>query len=98
MGQGFRVGIRGGEGVVGTGKETGKSMRTRLSKLPFSKLPGLLLLSFFPTVVFYYLYCFPLRIGTGVGKQGYGNRPPIDDRNPIRKFSIDCLGASSTNE
>ena len=30
-----------------------------------------------------------LRIGNGVGKQGYGNRPPIDDRNPIRKFSID---------
>ena len=25
-----------------------------------------------------------LRIGNGVGKQGYGNRPPIDDRNPIR--------------
>ena len=33
-----------------------------------------------------------------VGKQGYGNRPPIDDRNPIRKFSIDCLDASKTNE
>ena len=32
-----------------------------------------------------------LRIGNGVGKQGYGNRPPIDDRNPIRKFSIDPL-------
>ena len=26
-------------GGVGTGKGTGKSMRTRLSKLPFSKLP-----------------------------------------------------------
>ena len=24
-------------------------------------------------------------------RQGYGNRPPIDDRNPIRKFSIDPL-------
>ena len=24
----------------------------------------------------------------GVSKQGYGNRAPIDDRNPIRKFSI----------
>ena len=35
-----------------------------------------------------------LRIGNGVGKQGYGNRPPIDDRKPIRKFSIDCLDAS----
>ena len=34
----------------------------------------------------------------GVGKQGYGNRPPIDDRNPIWKFSIDCLDASKTNE
>ena len=33
-----------------------------------------------------------LRIGNGVGKQGYGNRPPIDDRKPIRKFSIDPLG------
>ena len=34
-----------------------------------------------------------LRIGNGVGKQGYGNRPPVDDRNPIRKCSIDppCL-------
>ena len=31
-------------------------------------------------------------------QQGYGNRPPIDDRNPIRKFSIDCLDASKTNE
>ena len=39
-----------------------------------------------------------LRIGNGVGKQGYGNRPPIDDRNPIRKFSIDCLDASKTKE
>ena len=27
-----------GRGGVGTGKGTGKSMRTRLSKLPFSKL------------------------------------------------------------
>ena len=27
----------------------------------------------------------------GVGKQGYGNRPPIDDRKAIRKFSIDPL-------
>ena len=27
----------------------------------------------------------------GVGKQGYGNHPPVDDRNPIRKFSIDPL-------
>ena len=35
------------------------------------------------------------------GRQtGYGNHPPIDDyhRNPIRKFSIDCLDASKTNE
>ena len=32
-----------------------------------------------------------LRMGNGVGKQGYGNRPPSDDRNPIRKFSIDPL-------
>ena len=39
-----------------------------------------------------------LRIGNGVGKQGYGNRPPIDDRNPIRKFSIDCLDASKSND
>ena len=39
-----------------------------------------------------------LRIGNGVGKQGYSNRPPIDDRNPIRKFSIDCLDASKTND
>ena len=33
-----------GKGVgsgVGTGKRTGRSMRTRLSKLPFSKLPFL---------------------------------------------------------
>ena len=39
------------------------------------------------------------RIGNGVGKQGYGNdyRPPIDDRNPMRKFSIDPLDASKTN-
>ena len=41
---------------------------------------------------------FFLRIGNGVGKQGYSNRPPIDDRNPIRKISIDCLDASKTNE
>ena len=27
----------------------------------------------------------------GVGKLGYGNRPPIDDRNPIWKFNIDPL-------
>ena len=33
----------------------------------------------------------------GVGKQGYGNRAPIDDGNPIRKFSIDCLDASEIN-
>ena len=32
-----------------------------------------------------------LRIGNGVGNQGYGNRPPIDNRNPVRKFSIDPL-------
>ena len=30
--------------------------------------------------------------------KGYGNRPPIDDRIPIRKFSIDCLDASNPNE
>ena len=36
--------------------------------------------------------------GKGVGKQGYGNRTPIDDRNPIRKFSIDCLDGSKTND
>ena len=34
----------------------------------------------------------------GGGKQGCGNRPPIDDRNPIRKFSIDCLDVSKTND
>ena len=28
-------GVERGGGGVGTGKETGKSMRTRLSKLPF---------------------------------------------------------------
>ena len=42
-----------------------------------------------------------LRIGNGVGKQGYAGTaigPPIDDRNPIRKFSIDCLDASSLNQ
>ena len=33
-----------------------------------------------------------------VGKQRYGNRPPIDDRNPIRKISIDCLDASKSND
>ena len=37
-------------------------------------------------------------IQNGVGKQGYGNRPRIDDRNPTQKFSIDCLDASKTNE
>ena len=46
--KGFGVGFRGGgggvvgrgwEGGVGTGKGTGKSMRTHLSKLPFSNLP-----------------------------------------------------------
>ena len=36
-----------GGGGVGTSKATGKSMRTRLSKLPFSKLP----LSFSPDQV-----------------------------------------------
>ena len=41
---------------------------------------------------------FYLRIVNGVGKRGYGNRLPIDDRTPIRKFSIDCLNASKTNE
>ena len=30
-----------------------------------------------------------LGIGNGVGKQGRGNQPPIDDTDPIRKFSID---------
>ena len=42
---------------------------------------------------------FTLRIRNGVGKQGYGNRPlsTVDDRNPIRKFSLDCLDASKTN-
>ena len=40
----------------------------------------------------------PLRIGNGVCKQGYGNRPPIDDRSPIRKFSVDCLNAFKTKE
>ena len=39
-----------------------------------------------------------LRIGKGVGKQGYGNRSPIDDRNPIRKFSIDCLDRSKSKD
>ena len=38
-------------------------------------------------------------LGNGVGKRGYGNRPPIDDRSPIiRKFSIDCLDAYKTIE
>ena len=37
-----------------------------------------------------------LRVGKGVGKQGHGNRFPIDDRNPIRKFSIDCLDGSKS--
>ena len=32
-----------------------------------------------------------LRLGNGVGKQGYGNRTPFDDRNAIRKFSVDPL-------
>ena len=36
--------------------------------------------------------------GKGVGKQGCGNRRPIDERNPIRKFSIDCLDGSKTND
>ena len=49
------------------------------------------------TSLFKEVRVFNLRIGNGVGKQGYGNRPPIDDRNPIRKFSIDCLYASKTN-
>ena len=30
-----------------------------------------------------------LGIGNGGGKQGHGNQPPIDDTDPIRKFSID---------
>ena len=38
-----------------------------------------------------------VRVGNGAGKQDYGNRPPIDDRNPIQQFSIDCLHASKTN-
>ena len=33
-------GGHGGGGGLGTGKGTGQSMRTRLSKLPFSKLPS----------------------------------------------------------
>ena len=33
-----------------------------------------------------------LGIGNGVGKQGRGNQPPIDDTDPIRKFSIDPRG------
>ena len=47
----------------------------------------------FPTCLGLY-YVAPrkfVRIGNGVGKQGYGNRPPIDDRNLIKKFSIDPL-------
>ena len=49
MGGGFRVENEGkaevgGGDRVGTGKGAGKSMRTRLSKLPFSKVP----FSFFP--------------------------------------------------
>ena len=51
-----------------------------------------------PKIVYMSGSAWFLRIGNGVGKQGYGNRPPIDDRNPIRKFSIDCLDASKTNE
>ena len=48
VGVGFLVGNEGNEGKgeggrvgggVGTGKGTGESMRTRLSKLPFSHLP-----------------------------------------------------------
>ena len=39
-----------------------------------------------------------LRIGSGGGKQRYGNPPPIDDRNLKRKFSVDCLYASKTND
>ena len=38
-----------------------------------------------------------LRNENGGCKQGRGNRPSIDDRNPIRKFSIDCLEASKIN-
>ena len=37
-----------------------------------------------------------LRIENGAGKQGYGTRPSIDNRNPTRKFSIDPH-ASKTN-
>ena len=42
VGGGLPVGNEGegeGGGGVGTGKGTGESMRRRLSKLPFSKLP-----------------------------------------------------------
>ena len=36
-----------------------------------------------------------LRIGNGGGKQGCGNRPPIDDRNPKRKF---CFAFKATTK
>ena len=29
-----------------------------------------------------------LSIGSGGGKRGRGSRPPIDDSNPIQKFSV----------
>ena len=32
-----------------------------------------------------------LSLGNGGGKQGRGNRPPIDDRRPIRKVSISAV-------
>ena len=31
----------------------------------------------------------------GGGKQGCGNRPPINDRAPIRKFSIFCMDSAN---
>ena len=38
-----------------------------------------------------------VRIGSGGSRQGRGNRPPMDDRNPMWNFGIDCLEASRSN-
>ena len=38
---------------------------------------------------FSFLAAHTLRIGNGGGRQGRGSRPPIDDKGPMRKFSID---------
>ena len=65
-----------------------KLARLRLGHLCFLCAPAWLIQKTFPLP---YALPMPSLVSSKNGKREYGNRHPIDGRNPIRKFSIDPL-------